>query len=229
MRKVYDPVVSQARSAEEQVKAAIKSVELAQQAFEVGQRPWLSTQLSLAGDLTVGPEGIDLKVRYSIKNNGNTVATGVQRELAMTPYSFGEFDAASNAPGRGGVPVGLDQAERKCRDFGVLDDLLDQAGVLVGDAIFPAETVEGTYSVTMPADALLKARADGMALFPAILVCLRYRSPFDKRFHKTFVSYGISGLGKYRANPLTGGIEPTPGTIPVSSLRFDRVGNAYAD
>lgn len=229
MRKVYDPVVSQARSAEEQVKAAIRSVELAQQAFEVGQRPWLSAQLSLGGDLTIGPEGLEVSVKYSIKNNGNTVATGVQRDLSITPFFFSGYDDASNKPGRGGVPVGLDKAERKCRDYGVLDDIFDKAGALVGEAIFPAETVEGTYSVRMPSDAIVKARADGMALFPAVLVCMRYRSPFDKRSHKTFVGYAISGLGKYRANQFTGGIEPTAGTIPTSSLSFERVGNAYAD
>lgn len=229
MRKVYEPVVSQARSAEEQVKAAIKSVELAQQAFEVGQRPWLSAQLSLAGDLTIGPTGLEVSVKYSIKNNGNTVATGVQRKLAMTPFYFGGYDTASNKPGSGGTPVGLDAAERKCKDLGVLEDLLDEAGALPGDAIFPAEMLEGTYTVTIPSDPIKKARAAEMALFPAVLVCMRYRSPFDKRSHKTFVSYGISGLGKYRANPFTGGIDPVPGTVPMSSLSFDRVGNAYAD
>lgn len=223
MRKVYGPVEVQAESSKDSAK-------IAQKALEIGQRPWISIQLALVDDLKLEKAGGVARIRAAVKNNGNTVATDVNIKSTTTSFAAGRF--RTNPPPPAGelkLSSELRAAASICTESDAMEQILDSAVGLTGDAIFPAEEFELFYDLSISGRDIEAAQKDELALVPAIQLCAKYRSPFDRQFHRSLVTYTLDGLGKLRGSFLWGGIPPNFGSIPKNSLKLNRVTGSFAD
>ena len=158
-----------------------------QRATDIQERPWLSIEaVPENGLIFVNGDQPVLKLKFSIRNVGHSIAKGIQVDAKMFP------SAAS-------MPIAIDAGERQRE---LCDHLkINQVGLF---DLFPInEPVIQELDISTSANDVERQstsiRGSNSRKFVSLYVvgCATYRSSFSPVFHQTRFSYHLIGPGRF--------------------------------
>lgn len=183
-----DASAKSAEQSERSAKAAEEATHAARMNLSEQVRPWISVKCASSNKFTrgkthLGVDGFYLEVQGECRNHGQTPATNVTFHASIALIT-----------------------KQKSRIEDILniysDEIHDNANEF-GDAIFPNNSMMGTHMVFLPLKDIEDEIQDrGMdMIFPAIVGCVNYTSPYTGGTRQTRFAYYISdfedGVPKY--------------------------------
>jgi hypothetical protein len=117
-------------------------------AMEAEQRPWIATTIELAGDLIIGNQGAQIKVKYTLENTGHAPAFNVvpiPSIVANVTYTGGFMTIFPQMNFFGPVDP-IKEVKHLCDKYAPnLSDALQRGvTILFGNTIFPQKTFTKT-------------------------------------------------------------------------------------
>jgi hypothetical protein len=185
---------------EESVAAAVASADAAQKALVLAHRPWIPDRLEIIEPIRVGKHGIDLKVRFYLRNIGNSPAYQVDPSISLTHSpDAGLTQALLSA--RAAIPVTSGQ---------------------LGFTLFPgAQEVPIDVNVSLPRATLERYRKAqvGTLFVPITIVGAIFYRGLDNQLHQTGVGYELKRANAADPNlPLM--IDMDGADVPVTDIRL---------
>jgi len=90
MNKTLKETKRAAKAAQEAADAAQRQVVTMQKQLEMSERPWITIQFTISGPLTFDNEMANLRLQYTLKNVGHSVAKNINIEARAFLQSFKE-------------------------------------------------------------------------------------------------------------------------------------------
>lgn len=172
--------------------------------IEADQRPWVSSNVTIIGNLVPSATGLRMTVHFTMKNSGKS------------PAHEAFVGAATSLTG-----WGPNQSAKICKEA---------AKSMLKHTVFPGETVVQPIEIAVPEAELSRFRSKpdnaAAAVLPALGACVAYKDSLSKKFHHTPSSFYISLVGS-DASPLPKMLENQP--ISTSTLQLVSVPMLSAD
>jgi hypothetical protein len=158
-----------AETARQSVEAAKQSAEIAEKSLVAANRPWIKVDIQIGGAIAYNVNGANFKIRYILKNIGNSPATNVWTHPTVTLMH----------PNRS-EPFSPRDEMRK-----LIANLKDRPPAPFGFALFPGDTAVQDITVSVSNEEIKRATTLIEAIYPTILGAVEYRSGFDDKPHET--------------------------------------------
>jgi hypothetical protein len=162
--------------------------------IEADQRAWLSSSLTITGNLTPGADGLIATIPFTLKNTGKSPAIDafVAAELTLSGWGPNQTKEV------------CEKAERSTLKL----------------SIFPGDTLFQSIGANLPKAELdrfrnQQGRISAATVLPGLGACVAYRDVLTRKFHHTPSNFYISLAGR-DASPLPMMLGDSP--IPANSL-----------
>jgi hypothetical protein len=192
----------QARAAQEMAKNTAGQLDIMQTQMELVERPRVSIDVSIAGDMTfgenylTGKKKISIPLKFTYRNGGPTPALLIVSFHKLAPDNYAYMSGSKNHEG---------QAKS------VRDVCLEHTDIWKTSGEIPAG---GENSGISPVEGDINPERN---ISPIVSTCISYRSNFGKRVYHSEASYWID---------MKDGTLPIPGkAIPQNLLRLEVIGN----
>ena len=195
------------------------TLEKTDETLRAAQRPWIKySDIQIASPLTYNENGMNITLRFFLKNTGTSPAQNVFPHVFITSNMRNLLD-----PG---------EQRRKCEAVRQRPARAIEAGF----TYFPGDDpIAQDIGVSIPKEEIENAialwRTDLPFVFPVIMGCINDRFPFGAgESHQTGFIFRLSHIVGGPPNPALVGIDTSLGDIPQSDLRLtiNYIGS-YAD
>ena len=201
-----------AKAAEKAAKAAEAQAKITRDAMVIDQRPWVSADIQIVGDLVFKNGRFEIPFLITMKNTGKTPALQTKLDLQVIVRIAGP---GHKFPEETLKEIADSSRTARMRKFGGLQ----------GNPIFPNDTFPVGLTVSNPQELADDRAATGIA----VVVCVTYNSTFEPEPHQTGFILDIIRPGG------VGGMLPIKsegGNVPRAELtlqRLDILGASFAN
>lgn len=192
--------------AEKSANAAKESAEVAKNTLIASNRPWMSLDVELAGDLSFDTPILgannkwSIPITYRTRNIGHSPATDVSFFAAIIPFTLPHFaNKTPNGEVQGPIIAGTDLAEEIDKVCKFPETMASQK-MGWGQVVFPDESISAKFELNGNADLFEKAKTNsGYSGQFVIVGCITYGSTLnsENRFRTGKAFHLFKNSGSY--------------------------------
>jgi hypothetical protein len=205
----------------DQAHSAATQACIAQQEFELSERPWVSVVPTRFTDLVFDKNGAHIGVTFSLENSGHSPADHVDLEAQLLPLKAENF-----------VSYGLNRQKEIC---GVLRAKTDEKIEFGTFSLFPNVAIPKSLNLSVGSTEITNAEQHQgpkpFLISMLVVGCVDYRFEFESGHHQTGFLYSLDRIDpQHPGAPFV--IYPEDGTLPMNLVAMSAwpFGNAfYAD